>query len=85
MMGVKAHVNQAIYNTESALRALDAVGSGGWGINYDASHLYRVGDDVVRAAEKLGKRLAVGEVTLLSGASVDPIAHVTATYSIPNT
>src|SRR5947209_9581732 len=58
MMGVKAHVNQAIYNTESALRALDAVGSGGWGINYDASHLYRVGDDVVRAAEKLGKRLA---------------------------
>jgi len=34
---------------------------------------------------KLGKRLAVGEVTLLSGTSPDPIAHVTATYSIPNT
>src|SRR5689334_985773 len=34
---------------------------------------------------KLGKRLAVGEVTLLSGASDEPIAHVTATYSIPNT
>jgi uncharacterized protein (TIGR00369 family) len=33
---------------------------------------------------KLGKRLAVGEVTLSSGESVDPIAHVTATYSIPN-
>jgi acyl-coenzyme A thioesterase PaaI-like protein len=32
---------------------------------------------------KLGKRLAVGEVTLLSGDSVDPVAHVTATYSIP--
>lgn len=32
---------------------------------------------------KLGKRLAVGEVTLLSGESPDPIAHVTATYSIP--
>jgi uncharacterized protein (TIGR00369 family) len=34
---------------------------------------------------KLGKRLAVGEVNLLSGSSPDPIAHVTATYSIPNT
>jgi len=34
---------------------------------------------------KLGKRLAVGEVTLLSGDSDEPIAHVTATYSIPNT
>jgi len=33
---------------------------------------------------KLGKRLAVGEVTLLSGESAEPIAHVTATYSIPN-
>jgi uncharacterized protein (TIGR00369 family) len=43
--------------------------------------------DVLAAARllKLGKRLAVGEVNLLSGDSVDPIAHVTATYSIPNT
>jgi uncharacterized protein (TIGR00369 family) len=45
------------------------------------------GQDVLAAAKllKLGKRLAVGEVNLLSGASPDPIAHVTATYSIPNT
>ena len=45
------------------------------------------GHDVLAEARllKLGKRLAVGEVTLLSGASPDPIAHVTATYSIPNT
>jgi uncharacterized protein (TIGR00369 family) len=44
------------------------------------------GQDLLATAKllKLGKRLAVGEVTLLSGASVDPIAHVTATYSIPN-
>jgi uncharacterized protein (TIGR00369 family) len=44
------------------------------------------GQDVVAAARllKLGKRLAVGEVNLLSGMSPDPIAHVTATYSIPN-
>jgi uncharacterized protein (TIGR00369 family) len=45
------------------------------------------GQDVLAEAKllKLGKRLAVGEVTLLSGDSPDPIAHVTATYSIPNT
>jgi len=44
------------------------------------------GQDVLAAAKllKLGKRLAVGEVNLLSGTSPDPIAHVTSTYSIPN-
>jgi uncharacterized protein (TIGR00369 family) len=43
------------------------------------------GQDLLAAARllKLGKRLAVGEVNLLSGSSPDPIAHVTATYSIP--
>ena len=45
------------------------------------------GQDLLVTARllKLGKRLAVGEVNLLSGMSPDPIAHVTATYSIPNT
>ncbi len=32
---------------------------------------------------KVGKRLAVGEVTLTSAGSDEPVAHVTATYSIP--
>jgi uncharacterized protein (TIGR00369 family) len=43
------------------------------------------GQDVLAAARllKLGKRLAVGEVNLFSAAVPDPIAHVTATYSIP--
>jgi len=46
----------------------------------------RPGQDVMAAARllKLGRRLAVGDVNLLSGTSPDPIAHVTATYSIPN-
>ena len=45
------------------------------------------GHDVIAEARllKLGKRLAVGEVMLLSASSPDPVAHVTATYSIPNT
>jgi uncharacterized protein (TIGR00369 family) len=44
------------------------------------------GQDVLAAAKllKLGRRLAVGEVSLMSGTAPDPIAHVTATYSIPN-
>ena len=32
---------------------------------------------------KVGKRLAVGEVTIYSGDSDAPVAHVTATYSLP--
>jgi uncharacterized protein (TIGR00369 family) len=33
---------------------------------------------------KLGKRLAVGEVTICSEGLDEPVAHVTSTYSIPN-
>jgi len=32
---------------------------------------------------KVGKRLAVGEVTIYSDGAEEPVAHVTATYSIP--
>ena len=32
---------------------------------------------------KLGKRLAVGEVTIHSAGDDEPVCHVTATYSIP--
>ena len=32
---------------------------------------------------KLGKRLAVGEVTISSDGVEEPVAHVTSTYSIP--
>ncbi|MBY0383402.1 MAG: PaaI family thioesterase [Xanthobacteraceae bacterium] len=44
------------------------------------------GQDILAAAKlmKIGKRLAFGEVQLLSGTSPDPIAHATATYSIPS-
>ena len=33
---------------------------------------------------KVGKRLAVGEVTIFSDGADEPVAHVTSTYSIPN-
>lgn len=57
-------------------------------INLNINFLRRAlpGQDVLAAAKllKLGKRLAVGEVNLLSGSSPDLVAHVTATYSIPD-
>jgi uncharacterized protein (TIGR00369 family) len=41
--------------------------------------------DVVAHAKllKLGKRLAVGEVTMYSEEDTEPVAHATVTYSIP--
>jgi uncharacterized protein (TIGR00369 family) len=33
---------------------------------------------------KVGKRLAVGEVTIYSDGMADPVAHATSTYSIPD-
>lgn len=33
---------------------------------------------------KVGKRLAVGEVTIYSEGMAEPVAHVTSTYSIPD-
>lgn len=32
---------------------------------------------------KVGKRLAVGEVTIYSDGAAEPVAHVTSTYSLP--
>ena len=44
------------------------------------------GADLIADARlmKVGKRLAVGEVTIFSDGSSDPVAHVTSTYSIPD-
>jgi uncharacterized protein (TIGR00369 family) len=41
--------------------------------------------DVIAEVEmlKLGKRLAVGQVTIYSAGNDDPVAHATVTYSIP--
>jgi acyl-coenzyme A thioesterase PaaI-like protein len=55
-------------------------------INFNINFLRRPEQrDIIADARimKLGKRLAVMEVTLLSDGAEDPIAHVTSTYSIP--
>lgn len=56
-LAVKPHVGAAVYNTETALRLLSEVDSSSVGINFDPSHLYRAGDDLVDAVLKLGKRI----------------------------
>src|ERR1700751_1506300 len=69
---------------------LSAIGPGGLAgatkLNINFLRKGRPGHDIIAAARlwKIGKRLAVGEVSLFSDASGDPIAHVTATYSIPD-
>lgn len=55
-------------------------------INFNINFLRRPDQrDLIADARmlKLGKRLAVMEVTLTSDGSDEPVAHVTSTYSIP--
>lgn len=42
---VKAHVNAAIYNTATTLRAMKEINSKAFGINMDPSHVYRAGEN----------------------------------------
>jgi uncharacterized protein (TIGR00369 family) len=54
--------------------------------NFNVNFLRRPAQrDLIAEAKlmKLGKRLAVGEVTVCSEGLEGPVAHVTATYSIP--
>ena len=46
---VKAHVNSAIYNTPTTLRAMEAIASPAFGIDMDPSHIYRANEDPERA------------------------------------
>jgi len=54
--------------------------------NFNVNFLRRPAQrDLIAEAKlmKLGKRLAVGEVTVSSEGHEEPVAHATATYSIP--
>jgi sugar phosphate isomerase/epimerase len=54
-MAVKAHVNAAVYNSETCLRLLKEVDSSYVGINFDPSHIFRAGEKPEEAAKKIGK------------------------------
>jgi uncharacterized protein (TIGR00369 family) len=54
--------------------------------NFNINFLRRAGRDDLLAeghAIKVGKRLAVLEVTIFAASDHDPVAHATGTYSIP--
>jgi uncharacterized protein (TIGR00369 family) len=53
-------------------------------LNVNFLHRPEPGDIIAKGSIlKLGKRLAVGEVSVYTGDLEDPVAHVTCTYSIP--
>ncbi len=54
-------------------------------LNINFMHKPKAKANIVAHAEmlKVGKRLAVGEVTIVSEGDSDPVAHATMTYAIP--
>jgi sugar phosphate isomerase/epimerase len=50
---LKLHYGNSIYNTKTALRLLEEVKHPGLGLNYDATHVGRVGDDPVACLEAI--------------------------------
>lgn len=54
---VKAHVGNAIYNTPTTLRAMAAIGSGGFGIDMDPSHIHRAGENPEEALPQVLSRV----------------------------
>jgi len=46
---VKAHVGQAVFNTPTTLRVMQAISSPAFGIDMDPSHIYRSGENPVEA------------------------------------
>ncbi len=46
---VKAHVGASIYNTPTTLRAIEEISSPAFGIDMDASHIHRAGENPVEA------------------------------------
>jgi sugar phosphate isomerase/epimerase len=54
---VKAHVGSSIHDTPTMLRALEAIDSRAFGINMDASHIYRSGENPVESVAKVISRV----------------------------
>jgi sugar phosphate isomerase/epimerase len=46
-----------MYNTETTLKAMEAIGSSAFGIDMDPSHIYRGGEDPKEALQKVVSRV----------------------------
>jgi len=54
-LAVKAHVGASIFNTETAMKAVQKIDSSAFGINFDPTHVYRANEDPLEFVLKLGK------------------------------
>ena len=61
-ISLKPHVRQAVYNTPTALRFMDEVDRRVVGLNVDASHLIRAGEDPVDAIARLAPHVATARI-----------------------
>ena len=52
-VSMKAHVHAAVHDVRTALKVAEAANSPWLGINYDPTHLYREGEDVLEAWDRL--------------------------------
>lgn len=52
-VSIKAHVHAAVHDVASAVRAAEEANSPWLGINYDPTHLYREGEDILEAWDRL--------------------------------
>ncbi|MCQ6560773.1 sugar phosphate isomerase/epimerase family protein [Paenibacillus mendelii] len=69
---VKAHVGNAIYNTPTTLRAMEAIDSAGFGIDMDPSHVYRAGENPEEALPQVLSRVKHVHIRDCKGRSAGP-------------
>jgi sugar phosphate isomerase/epimerase len=62
VVSVKPHVNQAVYDTESARRLMGEVDPRYVGLNVDASHLLRAGEEPAAAIRALAPQVATARI-----------------------
>jgi sugar phosphate isomerase/epimerase len=71
-LSIKPHVGHAVCSTPAALRFMDEVDRRWVGLNYDASHLYRAGEDPVAALAALAPHLATCRIRDSGGKQPGP-------------
>ncbi|UVI28248.1 sugar phosphate isomerase/epimerase family protein [Paenibacillus spongiae] len=69
---VKAHVGNAIYNTPTTLRAMEAIDSAGFGIDMDPSHVYRAGENPEEALPQVLSRVKHVHIRDCKGRTTGP-------------
>jgi len=61
-LSVKPHVRQAVYDSKTALRLMREVDPRHVGLNFDASHIIRAGEDPVASLAQLGEHVATARI-----------------------